>query len=430
MGLLSYFNTRNIKALGDRRHRPKALNFLVNKIDSKLGNETAHSFPYIASMNITNICNLRCRFCEIHYFYKKAKDIAGKVFPNHLNVETLKRHKRWLKRIITIELSGANGEPFASPDIAGVITYLKELGIRLTATTNGQLIDEAMARHLIESRFDSLLFSVHAGDRETYAKLQGGDFDAFLSRLESLISLRRQLNSQYPKTSMNFALNRENAAGIKALMKRARDIGIDSFMVNHYYDCRNALKKDISFYFNVAECNTLLKDAYAYADELGLKMEPPSPPYLTGMTEPDTEERVAGRCEAPWTTIKFKGCVEYDSCEYICVCNRIILFRIDYNRFYANGKADFLRHIWNSGVLKYLRKTVNSPQGNPICRFCRDADTPRIRCLDNVEYSRRRDRAIVDFFRDFRNSGYPQEDVDGLTLLNENPYKYDERDGF
>ncbi len=430
MSLISMINRENLQALLNSQSRLKAVNFLINNFERRRKKEVLRSFPYFATMNTTNLCNLRCKFCEIHYFYKKAKEVAGKVFPNNLTAELLKNHDRWLRRIIAMELSGATGEPFVNPYIMEVISYLKKLGIRLSATTNALLINDEAARRLIDSRFDSLLVSVHAGDSQTYAELQGGDFDSLLAGLESIIRLRNRLNSRYPHIGINFALNRLNAHTVEGLMKRVKDIGVDSFVMNHYYSSRNVLESDISFYFDTSTCDALLQDAYAYAAGTGLRMVPAKPPLLGDMSHADIEEGGRPNCEAPWTTIKFKGCVEYENCEYISVCNRVMLFRIDYRKFYESGKNSFSRDIWNSGVLQYLRRTANSEKSNPICRFCKDPETPRIRCLDNVEYSRRRDNAIKDFFKEFSQSGLAHREVEGLTLLTENPYKYDEKDGF
>ena len=430
MGLKLDLILQNLKSLPSSQFRGKVMNYIFNKIDRISNNKVLKSFPCAASLNTTNTCNLRCQFCEIHYLYKKAKDLSGRVFPNHLSVDVLKNHNEWLKHIIVLELSGAAGEPFANPNIAEVISYLKGLGIRLSATTNGLLIDEKMAEQLIKNRFDSLLFSIHAGDSKTYADLQGGDFDFFLARMKSLVNLKKQFNSKYPQISMNFALNKENAHSVKNLMELAKDMGVDTFIMNHYYDCRNALNKDISFYFDIERCNNLLYDAYEYARNIGLNMTPPEPPYLTAMREDDIDIGPGRRCEAPWTSIKFKGCVEYENCEYIGVCNRIILFRIDYLKFYENKDNSFLKNIWNSGVLQFLRETVNAAESNPVCRFCRDPDTPKIRCLDNVEYSRRRDKAIRDFFIEFKKSSFRHEEAEGLTLLDAFPYEYNEKDGF
>ncbi len=405
-----------IKTLLRLRSYRKVSNFLINNLERSQKREVLKSFPCFATMNITNLCNKRCKFCEIHYFYKKAED---GVFPNNLTTDLLKNHQ-WLKYLISMELSGATGEPFVNPHIMEVIEYLKNLNIRLSANTNGTLIDERMASQLIASQFDSLLVAIH-GDRKAYSYLQGGDLDHLLAGVGALIKERNFLASSYPLVGVEFSLNRLNADSVKGLMKRVNDIGVDPFIMKHYYDCRNILKSDISFYFDTETCNVILRDAYEYASEIGLRMVPSTPPFLG-----DMKGTTQGYCKDPWERIKFKGCVEYDHSEYISVCNRIILLRIDYDKFHDS----FADYIWNSGVLRFLRRTVNTKQSNSICRFCRDPEIGRIRCLDNVEYSHRRDNAIEDFFNEFSRSGIEYREAEGLTLLAENPYKYDEKDGF
>ena len=406
--------------------RLKAKNFAMANIDYLLRNKVVRSFPSYANLNTTNSCNLRCRFCEIHYFYKKAKEISGKVFPNHIDAEVLKNHDKWLKYITSIHLSSACGEPFSNPNIIEVIRYLKEHEIKLSTDTNGLLISKSIAEQLVKNNVDSLSVSIHAGNSKTYAYLQGGDFNRAISNIEFLINLKKKFNSTYPQININFALNKENADSLKELMKLAADIKVNTFSLYHYYDSRNALNRNISFYFDVKRCNELLNDAYDYAKELDLRITPAKPPYLKKHainTSSDTA------CKSPWTTIKFKGCVEYENCEYVCVCNRILLFRIGYETFYKNRENSFLKDIWNHPVLQFLRETVNSKESNPICKFCRDPNTPEIRCLDNTEYSLRRDNAVREFFTEFRKR-YNVREIKGLTLLDENPYKYDEKDGF
>ncbi len=430
MGILSNLNRETIKdLLVNRQFRLKARNYALNNIERISRRRVVKSFPYFATMNTTNICNLRCQFCEIHYFYKKAKESAGRVFPNHLDIDVLEQSDEWLKYVISTELSGASGEPFINPNIIDVIHWLKKYDIQLSATTNGLLIDEGIARELIKAEFDSLLFSIHAGDSELYNQLQGGDFNQVLSNMKYIAALKREGNCAYPRIYINYMLNQMTAHSVKGLMKLAKEAGADAFVMNHYYDCRNALNRDISFYFDVERGDELLKDAYSYAEGIGLAMLPTEPPYISNMSGGNIKDCPGLNCQAPWTTIKFKGCVEHENCEYLGVCNRIMLFRLNYKEFYENRGNSFHKDVWNNKLLQFFRETVNSKESNPVCRFCRDPDTARIRCLDNVEYSRLRDQTIRDFFAEFR-SRYEAKPVRGLTLLEENPYKYDEKDGF
>ncbi|MBI2934925.1 MAG: hypothetical protein HYY29_05075, partial [Chloroflexi bacterium] len=254
------------------------------------------------------------------------------------------------------------------------------------------------------------------------------DFDLVVSNLRDLVRLKRQYGSPYPRININFALNRRNAASAAGLLELAKDIGVDRVNVYHYYDGRNALDGDVSFYFDVESGNKLLRDLYEHAARIGLPVAPAAPPYLSDLTSAPKNRQPAQPCSAPWTAIRIKGCVEYENCHYLGVCNRILLLRMDYRKFYRNKANSFSRHVWNHPVLQFLRETANSRESNPVCRFCKHPDTRRVRCLDNVEYSYRRDRAVQDFFAEFRGKRRFHE-VEGLTVLAENPYKYEPEHG-
>ena len=104
MSLRSNVSMENLKALRNSLFRLKIKNFIMSNIDCINKRRVVKSFPTSAALNITNLCNLRCKFCEIHYLYKKAREQSGKVFPNHLDVDILKNSDEWLKYVTGIEL--------------------------------------------------------------------------------------------------------------------------------------------------------------------------------------------------------------------------------------------------------------------------------------------------------------------------------------
>jgi MoaA/NifB/PqqE/SkfB family radical SAM enzyme len=392
------------------------------------GKKRLASRPYAAYLNTTNVCNLRCRFCEIHYFYSLAKKVSGRVFPNNLDLETLNRHMPFLKYMDDINISSSTGEPFANRNIGDIIARLKRDHINLTCDTNGLLINPAMAETLVEQQFNTISVSVHGGDKDTYYRLQGGDFDMVLANLRYLVDAKRRRHRSSPKININFALNKENAASLKTLIRLMKDAGVDSISLFHYYDSRNRMEEDVSFYHDPDQGNAILKDAYEYAASAGLNLRPSKPAYILSATRESTGQGKI-KCKEPWTTVKFKGCVECGDTEYIGVCNRIMLLKLNYEQFFSGEESDFHRDVWNHPVMQYLRETVNTEEKNPICRFCRDPDTPRIRCVDNKKYSLLRDRAIRDFFTEFGKK-HDHNRIAGLTLLEDNPYKYRGEDGF
>lgn len=122
-------------------------------------------------------------------------------------------------------------------------------------------------------------------------------------------------------------------------------------------------------------------------------------------------------CEFPWKKFKLQGCFEFEDSLYACICNRILLFRLNYKEF----EGDFIKDIWNHEIIRYFRRTIMK---NPICQFCRNTNTPKLRCLNNKEYQISRDKAIQEFFIGaFKNIKISPKK--GIYLLNKFPYEYD-----
>jgi len=402
-------------------------NLLINNSDYQAQSPVAKSLPISACLNVTNICNYRCEFCEIHYLYQYAKEKAGMVFSNHLTLEDLRNYDEWLKNIFNLELSGASGEPFANPEFVHMVRYLKQKypHLILTATTNGSLIKPEDVDALVEAKFDRLLFSVHGGDAQTYRMLQGGDLDKILSVIKKFIEVKKQKKSRYPLLSINFALNKLNANSIFGLIDALSGLDMEFLYLQHYYDARNALKekypaKEISYYFDVEAGNKLMEKIYTYAAKKHVRLYPAKPLFLNqaGLGEIESDVCAPSRvCLEPWRSIKIKGCVEKMDTVYLGVCNRALLFRLNYKEFFANdGKFE---DIWNHPLLQFLRSQVGH---NPLCDFCLNKENNSVRCLNYVEYGTRRDKAILDFFAKYKKVNPYVKEIPGLEVLDHHPY--------
>lgn len=95
-------------------------------------------------------------------------------------------------------------------------------------------------------------------------------------------------------------------------------------------------------------------------------------------------------CDQPWKRLKLKVCVEFENSHHICVCNRNILFRLNYEEFDGN----FIKDVWNHKIIRYFRKIVIK---NPICQFCKNSNISKLRCLTNKQHQIERDKAVLGF---------------------------------
>ncbi|MFX1383453.1 MAG: radical SAM protein [Promethearchaeota archaeon] len=390
-------------------------NYLLNDYEYRKKLIYLNSYPTEVSLNTTNLCNYRCQFCEIHYFYEFAKKESGKLFPNNINVDFINKFNNLFERIISVELSGASGEPMINPHFLNVCRNLKEKNIVISVTTNGSLLNVSLAKSLVDMGFDHILISLHAGDKKTYFELQGGNFDKIIKNIENLIKIRKSRNFKLPLVSINCLIFRPNQHTIKNLILRMKEIGVDEININHYYASRNKIENDVSFYFHPEEGNRLLKEIYNFAKQLDFRLTPEKPRIIK--SNYDEESYVDSHiCAQPWNSLKLKGCVHFENSHYVSVCNRIILFRLNYEEF----DGDIIEDIWNHEIIRYLRKTAMK---NPICRFCHNPVSPKLRCLDNKQYQITRDKVIKEFFKEvYRTTNIKPRK--GLYLLKKNPYEY------
>jgi len=407
---VNLFNLILIKILffSSKKSNYFRLNYELNK--RKL---TLKSYPTFIFLNTTNLCNYRCKFCEIHYFHPFAISKKGKVFPNNVNNDFIEKFRRLFKRCVFIELSGATGEPLLNPYFIEICKKLKEFKIFLNSTTNASLLNTSISKELVEMKFNTIAASIHSGDKDNYQELQGGDLNLIFNNLKTLIEIRNTKNSDLPKIIINCLLFKLNHYTLKNLIKQAKEIGVDSVNIYHYYASRNKLEKDISYFFDYEEGNKILDEIYEFARNIDQKMTPLIPNYIN---IDSMDKNIKNNCNQPWENIKFKGCVEYEDSHYIGACNRIMLFRLNYKEF----KGDFIKDIWNHELFFYFRKTVLH---NPICKFCNDVNTPKLRCISNKEYQIKRDKAIEEFFIE-ASKNIEITPRKGIYLIHKNPYEY------
>lgn len=400
-------------------------NILINKKEIAEDKICLSSYPYKGVLNLTDVCNLRCKFCEIHYIFQK--------YPiqhrNFINIETLEKYYPLLSKMKSLSFYGATGEPLLNPYFSDIIKFLKKKNpeIYLSVNTNGTLLNEKIVKTMVDVGFDSVLISIHSASKGVYQHLVGGEYNRLIENVKGLVREKNERRKKRPEIGLTFALNKINAKDAISYPELGKKLGVDYININHYYHVRNRLSKEVSFYFSPKEGNEILKKTYNKAKEIGIKITPLSPPFLSEnchknsnlLVEYNREILRKNYCYAPFTTLKFKGCVEYPNSQYITSCNRILLLRMNYKEYnFENLHKD----LWNHPSILYIRSTANKPPYNPICRFCRNKMTPVIRCLNNALYRKLRDKAVKEFLKEVRNK-YQIPAIKGIEMLEDNPYE-------
>jgi Fe-coproporphyrin III synthase len=169
--------------------------------------------------NLTRRCNLTCKHC-----YALSADHH---YPGELDEAQMLAVLADLKSYGVPALILSGGEPLLSPHLWPLATRARELGFHLGLSTNGTLIDAAVADRIAGHGFDYVGISLD-GLRATHDRFRRmeGAFDASLAALRMLRERGVHIGMRYTMTAMN----QEDLPALLDLMRAER---VPKFYFSH-----------------------------------------------------------------------------------------------------------------------------------------------------------------------------------------------------
>ncbi|MDH4096412.1 MAG: radical SAM protein, partial [Betaproteobacteria bacterium] len=204
--------------------------------------------------NLIRRCNLTCMHC-----YSISADVD---FPGELSTAEVFGVMDDLKafRVRALILSG--GEPLLRKDIFEIAARGKALGFYLGLSTNGTLIDDALARRIAATGFDYVGISLDGlGATHDRFRRKAGAFDASLAAL-------RRCRDLGIKVGVRFTLTQDNFADLPGLLDLVEAERIDRFYLSHLnYAGRGNVnrKRDAHFRVTREALELLYARAWDYA---------------------------------------------------------------------------------------------------------------------------------------------------------------------
>jgi radical SAM protein with 4Fe4S-binding SPASM domain len=128
------------------------------------------------------------------------------------------------------------GEPLARPDFLDIYTHAKRRGLLITLFTNGTLITEKVADHLVEWRPFAIEITLYGRTRETYERITRapGSYDRCMRGIQLLRERRLPLKLK----TMALSANRHEIWEMKRFAED--DLGVEfkfDAMINPRIDC-------------------------------------------------------------------------------------------------------------------------------------------------------------------------------------------------
>ena len=134
------------------------------------------SFPAVMYIESTKGCPYKCIMCDVpERFGRKSQDIKQ---------ELLDKISPYFQYLEMLSIHGS-GEPLLSRNMDFFIDSCRENDCFLHMNTTGFYLKPALADKLLSAKLH-MVFSIHAGTKDTYKKIMGNDLDRVLKNITYL----------------------------------------------------------------------------------------------------------------------------------------------------------------------------------------------------------------------------------------------------
>ena len=381
--------------------------------------------PNFIAIPITSACNYRCKFCEVSGVSDMLKNCNRKYQKNSMSLESIQKFEPMIKTAGVVNLGGRTGpgEPLLAKNFEDSVREIRRINrnVVIDLTTNGSLLTKEKSEFLVSLAPIAITFSIHAATPESYSDIMATSEKAFHRVVENIVNFCRAAQGKQVQISFNFGFGKKNYQDIEGIISFARKLGIHFVTVFPYYKSPNKFMEDVSLYDNIELANETLRKAYHLAAQIGQRLNPPEPNFLKDKEELSKKELdYSGGCQEPFTSFLLKGDMYNSGKAGFCVCNRIMLAHVDIDDF----TSDDLYWAWHHPIVNMLR-LPNPKDLPPICKFCKDPETPSLRSLDHEEYKKRRDKACKETLSMFQSKEMKSSPSGAICLLEENVFSVD-----
>ncbi len=179
-------------------------------------------------------CNLNCAMCFRHSWDEPFLDMDYSLF------EKLTEEMEGFSSRPSVHIGGL-GEPFVSPHIYDMITFLKKRGYFVSISSNGTLMPDERIECLVEYGVDRLYLSMDPGI------LGHGPLDPILEKLKEIDKIRRKTKKGKPMTGVEIVLTKENIEYLPELISPLKDAGVTFIILSNLIPTRAQIEDQILY---------------------------------------------------------------------------------------------------------------------------------------------------------------------------------------
>ncbi|MBI3091843.1 MAG: SPASM domain-containing protein [Candidatus Tectomicrobia bacterium] len=319
---------------------PRVLNLFLETIATWFGSSRVPHLPSNLTLDIGNICDLRCPLCPTGIGDRSAsKGVMGLAQFRQIIDEVG-------GRVLTVNLHNW-GEPLLNKHLVAMIAYAKSYGLEVRISSNLNALTEPVAEGLLRAGLDKLYVSCDGITPESYAQYRrGGDYATVMGNLRGLLQKKRELGLRGTRIIWLFHIFQHNEHEVEGARALAKELGVE-LRLNRM---RTAMGREI---FESAAQAIARDGAWI----------PRNPAYSAFDTASGTARRPMSRCRKPWR----EAMVNWDGS--VLPCCAIYSER----HTYGNALEEGFRRVWNNERYQAARRTLrNQPARQAtVCATCK-----------------------------------------------------------
>lgn len=251
-----------LQGIASIKKRSQLLRGLINR-------RAAFTGPYYVDVEVTRRCNMYCLGCQFHSS-KSWGAAPGDQAVKDISLELVGRlcqdfSELGVREVIVI----GEGEPLLHPRLFDIVSAFKHAGCRVQLFTNGTLINDDIARAILDSGLDVLKVSLWASNLQDYEKNHPGvnpkNFQKTIHGVKLVDGLRKARGARLPAIILTQPLNRYNYGKIGERIALALSLGCDGLR----FSCFNAWRGEFAdAELTEEEINLVRKDLTAAKEHL------------------------------------------------------------------------------------------------------------------------------------------------------------------
>ena len=215
--------------------------------------------PRKLNIEVTTRCNLNCTMCLSRVWKEASGDMSMETFKALLPV---------FPELETVNIIGI-GEPLLNPNIIEMIRLGKASlppNGTFSLTTNATLIDDQMARRLVDSGIDAIVVSVDGATPETFGAIRkDAALDQVLRNVDKLNEAKQQQGKPVPRIGFEFVAMKRNVAELPQVVDLAAQHGVSFIIVGNLLPHTPEMNEQVLYEFNSDQAIELFDAAKAEA---------------------------------------------------------------------------------------------------------------------------------------------------------------------